>query len=272
MRRDTVRSSDGTLLASYQWAPSGTVRGDVVLVHGVGEHLGRYEHVATALTEHGYRVRGVDFRGHGQSEGKRGHITRFERYVDDLRTAIGLRPGPHAIFAHSMGTAVSLDHLRDASCWALAASGLAVGIGVEAPGWKLAGARVLSRLLPGLSMDNEIPLENICANEQVRRDYQADPLVFSTITPRWFTEFLAAHERIHAAAPRYEVPALFAYGTDDRIVSIEAIHRFAEHYGAERTLTPYPGMRHEILNEIERDRVIADFLRFLDAHNPGDAA
>ena len=271
MQHGTTRSADGTRLSTTIWLPQGESVGEVVLVHGVGEHLGRYEHVAQALVAAGYTVRGVDFRGHGRSEGKRGHVKRWEDYVDDLRAAIALRPGPHAIVAHSMGTMVTLDHLRDAQTWGYVGSATTVGIGVEAPAWKLGAARVLSRLMPSLSMHNEIPLAHICSDEAVQANYTADPLVFSTITPRWFIEATKAQARIRAAAGSYSMPAYIPYGEDDQIIAIDELITFASRYGGEMTLVPYAGMRHEVFNEPDQATVLAGVTQWLDTHNPANA-
>jgi alpha-beta hydrolase superfamily lysophospholipase len=102
--------------------------------------------------------------------------------------------------------------------------------------------------------------------------YLADPAVFSTITPRWYTEFLAAIERVQAAAAHYTVPALVPYGTDDHIISVDALEEFAARYGAGMELAPYPGMRHEVLNEPVSAEVLARISAWLDARNPGPSA
>ena len=268
MTRGTTRSADGTRLATTTWLPDGEVRGDVVLVHGVGEYLDRYEHVGQALADAGYAVRGVDFRGHGRSEGKRGHVQRWEQYVDDLRAAIALKSGPHAIVAHSMGTMVSLDHLRDAETWGYVGSATTIVVGVKAPAWKLYGARLLSRIAPSLSQSNEIPIEHICSDVAVQEAYLADPLVFSTITPRWFIEMKAAQERIKTAAPKYTMPAYIPYGEQDEIISIDALLDFSRRFGGEITLVPYAGMRHEVFNEPDNATVLRGVIDWLDTHNP----
>jgi alpha-beta hydrolase superfamily lysophospholipase len=264
----TLRSHDGTRLQAYRWEPSGAPKGQVVLVHGVGEHLGRYEHVAMRLVAAGYAVRGVDVRGHGRSEGTRGYVGQWEDYVQDLRAVIATDDRPHAIVCHSMGTVVTFDHLRDASPWAVVASAFTVQFAVKAPRWKTAAANLLSRALPRLSLGNEIPPDHICSDPDVVKRYLADPLVFSTVTPRWFTEFVAALERIRAHAPKYDVPVLVPFGTEDHIISIADLEAFATRYGGAMELAPYPGMRHEVFNEIGQERVLDQAVAFLDARCP----
>jgi alpha-beta hydrolase superfamily lysophospholipase len=269
MVHETTRSADGTRLSTTLWTPPGEIVGKVGLVHGVGEPLGRYAHVGNALAAAGYAVRGVDFRGHGRSDGKRGHVLNWERYVDDLRAAIALDPGPHAIVAHSMGTMVSLDHMRDASPWGYVGSATTVGVAVDAPKWKLKASRVLSRVYPSLSLSNEIPAEHICSDPAVVAAYAADPLVFSTITPRWFVEMQKAQQRIHAAAAHYTTPAYIPYGSDDRIISIPSLIDFAGRYRADITLARQDNMRHEVFNEPDNAAVLAGVVDWLNANNPG---
>lgn len=268
MEQLELRSDDGTALAAYRWAPVGEVKADLLLVHGLADHMGRYPHVTATLTEAGYRVTGVELRGHGHSEGKRGHVTNWERYVDDLRAAARTIDGPHAIIAHSMGGLVTLDHLRDGPAWAAVVSAPALAASVEAPTWKLAAAGLLSRVWPGLHMDNEIPSTAICSDPAVVEAYDADPLVFGVITPRWYTEFTAAQDRVKAAAAGYRTPLYAAWGSDDMLVSTEAIVEFCADYGGEVHTREWVDLYHEILNERRGDEVLAEMIAFLDERVP----
>lgn len=266
MEQLELQSADGTRLRGGRWAPEGEVKGDVLLVHGLAEHLGRYEHVAATLNAAGYRVTGVELRGHGHSEGKRGFVASWEQYVDDVRAAANEIDGPHAVMAHSMGGLVSLDHLRDGMAWAAYISAPLLGVAVEAPRWKTAAAGILTRLLPRLSMDNEIDTKWICSDPAVVEAYDADPLVFGTITPRWYTEALAAMERVAASAKSYDMPMLAMWGTMDKLVSIPAIEAFCADYGGEVSTRAWEGLYHEIHNEKAQGDVLAEVVKWFDGH------
>ncbi len=238
-------------------------------MHGLAEHMGRYVHVADALTAAGFRATGLELRGHGHSGGKRGHVDSWEQYVDDVRAAARSIGGPHAILCHSMGGLVTLDHLRDGEAWAVFASAPLLGVGVEAPAWKLAAARTLSRWLPRLSMANEIDSRLICSDPAVVAAYDVDPLVYGTITPRWFTEALATMARVHAMAESGTIPLHVAYGTGDRIVNTAAIERFVAAYGGPCELRRWEGLYHEILNEPAQADILAQAVAFFARHVPG---
>jgi len=268
LERIPLLSADGTEIAAVRWSPAAEVRGDVLLVHGLAEHMGRYGHVAKALTDAGYRVLGVELRGHGHSGGKRGHVDTWDQYVDDVRAGANAIGRPHAVLAHSMGGLVSLDHLRDGEAWAVFTSAPLIEAAVPAPAWKVAAARVLTSLLPRLSMGNEIPSSWICTDPAVVAAYDADPLVYGTVTPRWYTEMLGAQGRVKGSAASYDLPLFAAWGTGDKIVSGPAIAAFAERWGGSKQVKAYDGLFHEILNEPVKDAILAEVVAFLDTHRP----
>ncbi len=273
----TLRTADGLDLAHYRW-PLDVCKAEVLLVHGLGEHLGRYTHVAAALNQAGYQVSGVDFRGHGRSPGKRGHVRQWADYLQDLTAAAEAIDGPYLLVAHSMGTMISLDFLRSAnskqstdSAEPAAATALAValsapllGVSVEAPKWKTAAAGLLSKIWPSLSLSNELDANEICTDADVVQRYLDDPLTFHTITPRWYTEMLRGLDRVNAAAGDYSLPLWISYGEQDSIVSREAVDAFAQRYGGPHCFQSWPGGRHEILNEPFQQQVLEHLIEWLD--------
>lgn len=272
MEASTLQSADGLKLAHYRW-PLEDCKAEVLLVHGLAEHMGRYHHVAAALNQAGYQVSGVDFRGHGQSPGKRGHVQSWQDYVDDLTAAAEAINGPYLLVAHSMGTLITLDFLRSAEgnhvsqqAKAVALSAALLGVAVEAPKWKTAAAGLLSKLWPTLSLSNELDANQICSDPQVVQDYLDDPLTYPTITPRWFTEMQAALLRVNQAALSYGLPLWLSYGAEDQVVSRAAIDDFQSRYGADSELKSWPGGRHEIFNEPFQQEVFAHLIQWLDQH------
>lgn len=269
MEHTTITSRDGTRLATRRWVPESGTRAEVVLCHGLAEHMGRYAQVASKLVERGYAVTGCELRGHGHSAGKRGFVTSWTDYTDDLWATVDFVGKPCFIVAHSMGGLVATDALREPKreVLGLVLSDPLLGVAVKAPKIKILAGRLLSRVLPGLAMGNELDTKLLTHDAEIVRAYDNDPLVFKTITPRWFTEMSAALERVHAAAPNYRHPMLMLVGEEDRICSTEANYRFAGAYGGEdKKLIRYPGLYHELFNELERERVFADVLAWLDAH------
>jgi alpha-beta hydrolase superfamily lysophospholipase len=268
METKTIQSADGTALHLKRTESDTGANGDVLLVHGLGEHIGRYDHVFARLNRAGYRVTGFDFRGHGNSEGKRGHVDHWSEYVADLEAAAAQIPGDYSVVAHSMGAFVTLCALRSGLSHRprkAVLSGPPLGVAIEPPKWKIAAAGLLSRLLPRLSMSNEIDSELICRDPEVVSKYNADPAVFGTITPRWYTELVAQQALVHAHAAKYTDQILLLVGSDDRLCAPEASERFAERAGDNIAFKSYEGLYHEILNEYEKDEILDEIVSWLES-------
>ena len=273
MQRLDITSADGTKLAGFRWTPQGEPRGDVVVCHGLGEHIGRYAQLVKALTDRGWRVTGADFRGHGHSEGKRGHVDGWFKYVEDLRAVVATIDGPVVLVAHSMGGLIALDYLRDShDVVAAILSAPAVDESVEAPAWKVKAARLLSRLLPRLSMSSELPPEHVCSDPAVVEAYLADPLVFGTITPRWYSSMKKAQERVRAHTSSYRTPMFLFWGGGERIISQPELRAFESAYGGPITHRVWPDLFHETMNEKSGADVIAAALDWLDGLDAAGSA
>jgi alpha-beta hydrolase superfamily lysophospholipase len=276
IERGTFSASDGVDLAFTLALPAGPPRAALVLSHGLAEHVGRYAHVLEALAARGFAVHAHDHRGHGNSGGTRVFVERFAEYAADIQTALGRLktrfPGvPKVLFGHSMGGLVVIDHLLRYPGEAAAAvlSGPGVEVGVKVPAWKDALGKVMSHLLPKLAIPTGIPPEHVSRDAEVVRAYASDPLVSKKATARWYVEFLATQARAFAGAPELRTPLLVVYGTEDRLVSPAGIARWAEKVGSpDKTVIPYPGLFHEVVNEPERAVVLGDILRWLEARFP----
>lgn len=266
MLEHSIQSADGTRLRLVQWSPPGEARDEVLLIHGLAEHAGRYGHVARALTAAGYRVTLVELRGHGQSEGKRGHVDRWQRYVEDLQAAVAFLRQEPLLVAHSMGGLVALDALRQGlAVRAVALSNPLTGVAVQAP-WYLELAKgLLTRLAPALSLQNPLDPKLVSRDPKVVSAYLADPLVFRTLTPRWATEMEAAIERVQAHAGQYRLPALGLLSTGDAVCDHTAALRLLEAWGHPiHEARVYDGLYHEVFNEPEQDGILAELVAWLD--------
>lgn len=267
MRTSFVTSADGTRLRLAHW---GDGPRDVLIVHGLAEHAGRYEHVGAAFAEAGWTATLIELRGHGHSGGKRGHVNRWSDYSDDVRAAIaGLRPG-WSMLAHSMGGLVALDAIHGAGGPAaagarvlpsrLAMTNPLLGVAVQLPGWKIGAARLLSHLIPSLAMKNELDPSALSRDPAIGEAYLADPLVFDTGTPRFYTEMVAAIARVNAVST-WDVPLAMYVSGQDRITDPVANEAFAGR--AHARLTRYPEHRHELFNEFGKADIIDDVVGWL---------
>lgn len=264
-------SSDRTQLCADVYEPEGPSAGFILLVHGYCEHRGRYRTTASDLARAGYRVATVDLRGHGESGGARAHVLRFDEYLEDVDAALascaaGEKP---ILLGHSMGGLVSLRYAleRPGALRALALSSPFVGLAAPVPEWKKLLGRVASRLYPGLTLPNEIRPEELSSDLAVGRAYMADPLVPKVATARWFTEAMAAQELVRRRAGELRLPVHLQHGAADHIADPRASEAVFQRLGSDdKQLKLYPGLRHEIFNEVERDRVIAELVTWLKAH------
>ncbi|MCP4809905.1 MAG: alpha/beta hydrolase [Proteobacteria bacterium] len=268
MNTTTITSADGTRLHFVRWDAPAEPRGHVLLVHGLAEHMGRYEHVAAALTAGGFAVSGIELRGHGHSGGRRGHVDRWSRYEEDVRAALA-EVGSDTVFivCHSMGGLVSLATLLSGApaVKAIAISNPLLGVRVSAPVKEAAG-RLLSRIWPTLSLGNELDVKQISRDAEVVRKYEEDPLVYSTITPRWFTEMDKKRAEVHAAASTYKVPMLMLLSEGDPITNPPDARRFATAAGG--TIVEYGDEAlHELFNELDKEKTLADVVEFLQAQS-----
>jgi len=260
---------DGLALRGRDWPRDGA-RGTIVVVHGLGEHIGRYEHVAAALVARGWRVVGFDQRGHGASDGARGRLARDDDLLADLALVLdaakAAHAGPLVLLGHSMGGTVAARFVAGAletpaPPWrrevdALVLSSPALAAGTSA--WQKTLLAVLGRLAPDVGVANGLKPEWISRDPAVVAAYRADPRVHDRIAPRLARFILDAGAAVRAAAPRWRVPTLLLYAGSDRCVDPAGSAAFAAAAPAGVvTARVFPALFHEIFNELERAEVLA---------------
>ena len=259
-------------LHTIRWPAAATPRASIVLAHGFGEHLGRYEHLGQALSQAGFDAVGHDARGHGRSSGVRGDTPGYPAYVDDLRGLVARvkaeRPGlPVFLFGHSFGGGLVLHTALKSAPGELAgvvATGPYLKLAFTPPAWKVAIGRALGSVYPGLRLPTELKTEWLSHDPQVSSAYRTDPLVHSTISARAFFGIEAANAWTLEHAPELRVPLLVIHGGDDHITDAAASERFVAQAGStDKTYRRLPGMYHEVLNEIDAGPVYDEILAWL---------
>lgn len=238
----------------------------MIITHGLGEHSGRYLNVINRLVPKGISIFAPDFRGHGKSDGKRGHVLSFGDYLEDLYSISGMatkekKPGIKCfLFGHSLGGLIAINYAirRQETIDGLIISSPSLGVTVKVPAIKAVLGKAMSSLWPGLSLNNELDASKISHDEKVVAAYRNDPLVHDRVTARWFTEFLSAMEKANNQASEIKVPFLMQIAGDDHLVDAAASKSFFERVSSkDKVLHVYEGLYHEIFNEKEEDRKLA---------------
>lgn len=249
-----------------RWQPDGAVRAEVVLVHGIGEHCGRYERTGSLLAGAGLAVTAVDLVGHGATGGSRGFVADWSVFLDQVGELVddARQSGkPVVLLGHSLGGLIALDYaLSDRSRPdLLVLSAPAIGGGA---GWQRLIAPFTARVAPKLRLPTAVKAEQLSRDPAVGEAYFADPLVQTTATTKLGAEAFEAQERVTEALSRLSIPTLVIHGGADTLVPPTASVDIGEMPGVERRL--YPKFRHELFNEPEGPEIVAEVVDWIDAH------
>jgi alpha-beta hydrolase superfamily lysophospholipase len=270
-----VNAADGTALATRHWRtpPDAVPWAHLLLVHGLGEHSGRYEHVGGRLADAGIDVRAYDQRGFGASGGRRAWVERWSQFHDDLaerlaetRSAAGDRPV--VLYGHSAGGLVCLGYVLSPppdrpmpDLLVLSAP----AVDSTLPAWKKAAARVLGRFLPTLSIRNALNMESLSRDPDVGRRYLADPLNHHRTTSFGLAGLLE-QERVRGEFASLGLPTLVLHGAADRLVPTVSSEPLGDLPGVTRRT--FPWLRHEIHNEEGWEAVVDGVIVWLRERTP----
>jgi alpha-beta hydrolase superfamily lysophospholipase len=257
------KTGDGVELFAQWFIPS-SPRGTVAIVHGLGEHCGRYGHVTQTLNEAGLAVVKFDLRGHGKSGGSRGHAPSYMALMDDiqhlLQEAAGRYPDiPLFLYGHSLGGNLIL-------YYAITRKPMINALIVTSPGLapafpltkiKTTAGKILSRVAPAALMDNGLDREMLSRDHNTVEKYNADPLVSGKVSARLGMDIIDNGAWIVAHAKELELPTLLMQGTGDKIVNPKMTEEFAKAAGQNVTLKLWQGYYHELHNEPENAEVLA---------------
>lgn len=255
------------------WPAEGETRATVVLVHGLGEHSGRYQALASHFNGRGFAVIAPDHLGHGESPGDRVYVDRFDDYLEGVRECRQLMTSLHPqcpcfLLGHSMGGLISARLLLEDQTLYRGAllSGPAFAAEAPPPAIVIWIGKLLSRIAPKIGMI-ELDAAGVSRDPDVVADYQADPLVnHGKVTTRLSVELLSAMERVLRAAGDITLPILLMHGAADAMAAPSGSQQFAETVGShDLTFKLLPDMYHEIFNEPEGPQVIAEFADWIEA-------
>ena len=270
------RASDGCVLHTFRWSSRATDANPnavVMIMHGYGEHCGRYREVAEALVRAGYLACGFDARGHGRSPGQRGHIASFDRYVDDMHGFASELRQRHAglpliILGHSNGGLIAIRTVQTRSP---VADGLIVTAPLVAlqrrhkpmPRWM---AQVLAALAKRLPVPSTVKSEDLTHDLQIVEAHKRDKLNHSRCTPGWYVAATGAMLEVFANPQSVNLPLLVFQADGDPIVLGEAVTRLFHAFGSkDKELVVCKNSLHELLNEVGREETFRRITSWLSA-------
>lgn len=237
----------------------------LVLVHGIGEHSGRYEHVGARLAAAGIDVLGYDNRGFGQSGGKRGHVDSFDQYLDDIEDVLDKQRSdgvPLVLMGHSLGGLMAATYLVSDRPQPDLAVLSAPALAADVPVWQRVAAPLLSKVVPKAFVKSKIDPELLSRDRAVQQAYLDDPLVFGGATAQLGAEIFQTMGATTAALSSITVPTYVIHGGDDELVPTASSKPLAKLANVERRV--WDGLRHECLNEPEQDAVIDELITWID--------
>ncbi|MEK2646520.1 alpha/beta hydrolase [Bdellovibrio sp. BCCA] len=250
-------------------------QGTIIITHGHGEHSESYSRLVQAFENDKWSFYAWDLRGHGRSEGRRGYVAEFDDYCRDYKIFLDMvmkeekvRKGPVILFCHSMGALIELKTLlrnSDIDYTGMIVSSPLLGLSVPVPLYKSKAATIFNKILPQITMGNELKNEMLTRDPDVIREFEQDALRHTRVSPGAFLGFLDSFEFVRPRASHITKPALFIIAENDEVVSSSEAKAFYDKLGsAQKEIYIYPNAKHELINDIIRNTVFADIKKFLD--------
>ena len=262
--------TDQLKLFGQVWSPIQEPIAVIALVHGMGEHSGRYRRLAEFFTSHNIAVITFDQRGHGKSEGKKGHITHFNQLlegIDELveRANLRFKQKPVFLYGHSMGGNVALNYAlkKPSTIKGVIATGPWLRLAFDPPAIQLKLANIMRNLYPGFSQGSNLKTEHLSHDPAVVEAYNKDKYVHDRITASFFANLYSSGLYALQHANELKIPALIMHGGDDKITSQPASAEFAKKANLVSEYKEWPGMYHEIHNEPEKEQVFQHILDWI---------
>lgn len=248
-----------------------TTKAVVILVHGMGEHSGRYVHVAKKLTDNNFSVVAFDQFGHGKTTGKRGHNPSFEAVLESVTKTIEkakeLFPKkPIFLYGHSMGGNVVVNYVlrKKQDLKGVIATSPFLKLAFQPPKIKLAVGKLLRKIAPSITMGNELDANDISRDKIEVEKYINDPLVHAKISPNFSLTFIETGKWAIEKANKLQTPMLLLHGTGDKIIDYKGTQEFANN-SKNATLKLYEGGYHELQNDLCKEEMLEDVVNWLNS-------
>ncbi len=271
LEKSYFKGKDGTKLYYKKDIPK-EPKAIIVVVHGFAEHLGRYEYVKDKLYESGFAVYRYDLRGHGKTEGEKGHIDSFDQFIEDTDQLVNLARNdlpalPIYMLGHSMGGLITFSYglkYKDKLNGQIL-SGAAIRKVPQVKGIKGGLIPILNFFAPKRRVKNQLS-GDICTDKKVVEDYDKDKLVLKDATLNFYVQFLLKGTKfVENNIQSYNYPCLIIHGEEDKIISKDgSIYMYENILSKDKEIKIYEGLYHEILNEAEKDIVLGDIINWIE--------
>ena len=266
-----IVAKDSTKLYTQSWnllKPKAVI----ALVHGFGEHISRYDHVANFFNRNEYAVQGMDFRGFGQSDGKRGHTPSYNTFLDDLDIFIADVKKNHPnlpvfLYGHSMGGAIVLSYIieRNPALAGVIASAPLIELAFKPNPITLFLGKMLRKMAPAFTQPGGVNPNHLSRDKEVVSKYIADPLVHNKISSEAGMGILERGAFLNNFSGKMPIPTLILHAIEDKLTSFPASEAFSKRVSGDVTFKKFQGLYHEIHNEPEKQEVLSYILGWLDS-------
>ena len=265
-----IKSKDGSNLMYYSWLPNKKIKVAIGIIHGLGEHSSRYDDFAEYFCKKGYGVYSIDLRGHGKSEGKRGHVNNFKNLIDDSEEMfINIRKEnlnvPMVMFGHSLGGCIALNYLcenqsKEIDLAIISSPWLKTVL--EPPKFIIYIQKILVGLFPSFTLNNRLDPYHLSKNTNKVKKYIKDPLVHNRISLKMFSEVNKAIDKIENESEKINIPVLLLHGKKDNIISFKGTKKISKKINNSKLIL-YEGLYHEPHNDLEKNEILDNYTSFI---------
>jgi alpha-beta hydrolase superfamily lysophospholipase len=268
-----INSYDNTRLFASKWIVEKKPKANIIIVHGFSEHSGRYQDWIKKFNKEGYNVYALDYRGHGKSKGKRGHIKKYKELIDDLESLLFQIPEdntPNILYGQSMGGNIVLNYglMNPQRVKGIIATSPWLKLSKEPKSLALLIVRILRKIFPGVTRNSVLDINCLSHDKRVIEAFNNDPLTHQNITASLFFEVRKAGYFAIDHASSLEIPTLIMHGTKDMVTSFTASKEFAynaKSAGKDLQFIPWNNLYHELHHEFEKDKVFSAILKWLES-------
>lgn len=269
----TFSTKDGLSLLGRAWlSTTEKPKGMVHLVHGLGEHSGRYAHVAETMNEAGYHFAGFDLRGHGLSEGKKGYTPDFDHLLDDIQVSLTETTSrfgqslPTFLYGHSLGANLVINYAlrRNPDMAGIIATAPSLRLAFKPPKAKLLMGKLMAKIMPGFTMSSALDINALSRDKAVVKAYQDDVYIHDRVSAKLAMDIIESGQYALDHAQEWELPLLLMHGTGDRITSHQASQEFANNTSGAVDLVLWKNYYHEIHDDFGSDAVLEKMVAWLD--------